>query len=100
MPMESEMIAQEHKRKEMSAHGFSLVSGTCGVMMIIAGSIYWPEESCRTGATTYLYYGGVFSLTVNLLSLVTSVAKWWALKVRLVLLSICVILSNGESVIE
>ena len=39
------------------------------------------EESCRFGATSYLYYGGVFSLTINLLGLATSLAKWWALKV-------------------
>ena len=50
--------------------------------MIVVGSLYWPEEMCRTGAASYLYYGGVFSLTVNLLSLATAVAKWLALKVK------------------
>ena len=88
-------MAEDHKRKELSAHGFSLVninfininisclqiSATCAVFMIIVGSLYWPEELCKTGAAGYLYYGGVFSLTVNLLSLATSGAKWLALKV-------------------
>ena len=50
--------------------------------MIVVGSLYWSEDMCRTGAASYLYYGGVFSLTVNLLSLATAVAKWLALKVR------------------
>ena len=50
--------------------------------MIVVGSLYWPEDMCRTGAASYLYYGGVFSLTVNLLSLATAVAKWLALKVK------------------
>ena len=82
MPMASEVMAEEHKRKEMSAHGFSLISATCAVIMIILGSLYWPEEQCRTGAASYLYYGGVFSLTINILSLASSAAKWWALKVN------------------
>ena len=82
MPMASEVMAEEHKRKEMSAHGFSLISATCAVVMIIVGSLYWPEDQCRTGAASYLYYGGVFSLTINILSLASSAAKWWALKVN------------------
>ena len=80
MPMASEVMAEEHKRKEMSAHGFSLISATCALVMIIVGSLYWAEDQCRTGAASYLYYGGVFSLTVNILSLVSSGAKWMALK--------------------
>ena len=55
--------------------------------MIIVGSLYWPEDLCKTGAASYLYYGGVFSLTVNLLSLATSGAKWLALKVVIDILS-------------
>ena len=50
--------------------------------MIVVGSLYWSEDMCRTGAASYLYYGGVFSLTVNLLSLATALAKWLALKVK------------------
>ena len=80
--MASEVMAEEHKRKEMSAHGFSLISASCAIIMIILGSLYWPEEQCRTGAAGYLYYGGVFSLTVNLLSLASAAAKWLALKVN------------------
>ena len=34
------------------------------------------EELCRFGASSYLYYGGVFSLVVNLLGLASSLAKW------------------------
>ena len=33
------------------------------------------------GASSYLYYGGVFSLTINILGLSSSVAKYLALKV-------------------
>ena len=35
----------------------------------------------RLGASSYLYYGGVFSLTINILGLSSSVAKYLALKV-------------------
>ena len=79
--METEKLAEEHKRKELSAHGFSLISVTLAVAMIIVGSIYWEQEDCKLGASSYLYYGGVFSLTINVLGLATSVAKWLALKV-------------------
>ena len=37
------------------------------------------EELCRFGAASYLYYGGVFSLTVNLLALASAAARWAAL---------------------
>ena len=36
------------------------------------------EELCRFGASSYLYYGGVFSLVVNLLGLASSLAKWFS----------------------
>merc|ERR1719445_2004692 len=48
--------------------------------MLVVGNLYWDEELCRFGASSYLYYGGVFSLVVNLLGLASSLAKWWALK--------------------
>lgn len=78
--MESERIEEAHKSKEMSARSFSLISLVCAMAMVIVGDMYWSEESCRFGATSYLYYGGVFSLTINLLGLATCLAKWWALK--------------------
>ena len=79
--METEKLAEEHKRKELSAHGFSLISVTLAIAMIMVGNIYWETEDCKLGASSYLYYGGVFSLTINVLGLTTSLAKWLALKV-------------------
>ena len=42
---------------------------------------HWFSLS-RLGASSYLYYGGVFSLTINILGLSSSVAKYLALKVN------------------
>merc|ERR1711971_1163774 len=81
MPMESERLAEEHQRKELTAHSYSLVTAVLALVMIIVGSVYWTEEDCKLGASSYLYYGGVFSLTINILGLSSSVAKYPALKV-------------------
>jgi len=78
--LESERVVEEHRGKENSARGFSLLSITLAAAMVAVGSLYWDEELCRFGASSYLYYGGVFSLVVNLLGLASSLAKWWALK--------------------
>ena len=79
--METEKIVQLHKHKELSAHGFSLFSSSLALVMISVGDSYWSEEECRLGAASYLYYGGVFSLCVNILGLTTALAKYLALKV-------------------
>merc|ERR1711953_514910 len=78
--LESERVVEEHRGKENSARGFSLLSIALAAAMVTVGSLYWDEELCRFGASSYLYYGGVFSLVVNLLGLASSLAKWWALK--------------------
>ena len=41
------------------------------------------EELCRFGASSYLYYGGVFSLVVNLLGLASSLAKWFGQYIKM-----------------
>ena len=43
MPMETEKLADEHRRKELTAHGFSLVTATLAMVMIIVGSVFWSE---------------------------------------------------------
>ena len=37
------------------------------VVMICVGSVYWDQADCRLGASSYLYYGGVFSLTITVI---------------------------------
>ena len=83
--METEKIVQLHKHKELSAHGFSLFSSSLALVMISVGDSYWSEEECRLGAASYLYYGGVFSLCVNILGLTTALAKYLALKVIIII---------------
>ena len=58
--MESEKIVAQHKTKELSAHGFSLVSVSLAIVMICVGSGYWDSADCKLGAAAYLYYGRVF----------------------------------------
>merc|ERR1712173_44262 len=80
MAMETEKVESAHMSKERSAQSFSLISLVCALAMVIVGDLYWSEELRRFGAASYLYYGGVFSLSINILGLASSVAKWWALK--------------------
>ena len=47
MPMESERLAEEHQKKELTAHGYSLVTAVLALVMIIVGSVYWAEEDCK-----------------------------------------------------
>ena len=47
MPMESERLAEEHQRKELTAHSYSLVTAVLALVMIIVGSVYWAEEDCK-----------------------------------------------------
>ena len=85
--MESEKIIDEqrHSKQVISANGFSFVSLVLGLIMIIIGSRYWDDDLCRLSASSYLYYGGVFSTTVNILALTTALVKWWALKVLILI---------------
>ena len=45
MPMESERLAEEHQRKELTAHSYSLVTAALALVMITVGSVYW--EDCK-----------------------------------------------------
>ena len=45
MPMESERLAEEHQRKELTAHSYSLVTASLALVMITVGSVYW--EDCK-----------------------------------------------------
>merc|ERR1711923_44309 len=47
--------------------------------MVVVGDMYWSEDLCRFAAASYLYYGGIFSIIINVLGLATSLAKWCAL---------------------
>ena len=47
MPMESEKLAEEHQKKELTAHSYSLVTAVLALVMIIVGSVYWAEEDCK-----------------------------------------------------
>ena len=47
MPMESERLAEEHQRKELTARSYSLVTSVLALVMIIVGSVYWAEEDCK-----------------------------------------------------
>ena len=51
-------------------------------MYTLPGVTLRDEELCRFGASSYLYYGGVFSLVVNLLGLASSLAKWFSTQFR------------------
>ena len=57
------------------------VSLTLALVMMIVGDMYWDQ--CQLSAASYLYYGGAFSLTINILNLTSALAKWWAVKVIL-----------------
>ena len=45
MPMESERLAEEHQRKELTAYSYSLVTAALALVMITVGSVYW--EDCK-----------------------------------------------------
>ena len=45
MPMESERLGEEHQRKELTAHSYSLVTAALALVMITVGSVYW--EDCK-----------------------------------------------------
>ena len=39
--MESEKVVSAHKKEELSAGGFSLISVACAVAMLVVGDMYW-----------------------------------------------------------
>ena len=39
--METEKIEANHRNKELSARGFSIISLTCGIAMVVVGDMYW-----------------------------------------------------------
>ena len=45
MPMETERLAEEHQRREITAHSYALVTAALALIMITVGSVYW--EDCK-----------------------------------------------------
>ena len=54
--LESERVVEEHRGKENSARGFSLVSITLAAAMVLVGNLYW-YPSLAPKVLTYMRKG-------------------------------------------
>lgn len=58
----------------------TLIGLGLAIAMIAVGVSYSEEKYCEFGAVTYLYYGGILSLIANGIGLLSTIAKWCALR--------------------